>query len=1039
MQPSRPRFTGTLPVCLALVFTGTLGAQTTSDPAPKKEDEVVTLSPFEVNAADDRGYIATNTLAGGRLNTSLADTPASISVMTEEFLADIGATNVMQAIEYGLNVGNDIGGGGTAVGASTGNGLTGNEFNFQIRGYRNAAQTRDYFPTTIAADAFNIERIEVARGPNSLIFGVGGPGGIVNTAPKGAVLNRDFVDVTLRVGSWNEFRSSLDVNQSLAGGKFALRVNGLYQEKDGWKDFARDDQRRGALALAYQPITGTKLKFNAEAGSLEQNRVRPWNAVDSIARWVSQGSFYVPFGTPEQPWLAGDSRYTQQVPSAGTGLPDNGLPPNVPPGEPYERRTAHIGTPTVFLTDGPLAGKLLWIGSRNEGKRYYRTSYNDLVAGFNTSSFIEDEDLFPRSGNAAGSGAVNYNDYSVLSATLEQRIGKNLDLQFIAARSEADRRNNSPVGFNSLGYTLDVTSTLPTFTTTGAYDGTFVTNAAGANATGKGIGTLTLNQAVPNPYVGTPIVTYTPSYSLIDQLQEDARVSANYHLDLGKAGDHNVLGFVSTSRTSSENQSFQETNVSPTRRNPNLWFDAQNFGGRSTHIDYFASSLSERGVPDPFTNPLPSGHYYGENVAYGFQDGFIRNGWSAAKTTIDSYAVALQSYFFDRSLVTTIGGRRDEVSIVNRARIVDSRGEATGLADPSAAQEEKGDTYSIGAVYHLPFLKGVSVFANKSTNFQPQGGAQRFEDAAVRPEMEIGALKGTGQDYGLKFNLFDGRAYATVSYYEVAQANAASGYDANFTNHIEAIWTTIRNGGPNTVVRDRDAPDGHLAGGSETRDQSSEGWEFELTANPTPNWRVTFNISKAENVVANLGNNLGAYFEKHRAEWTQAANLAYDTGLPPGFQGTDTNFTVSDLLTNLDNLLTILKAGEGVAEVNGRPLTANLFTAYDFRQGAFKGLTIGGGVNYRGDQVMGVNPVTATNPTLQVFKGGEYILGNAMIAYEFPIRKTKVQLQLNVDNVFGNDDRQVLASNYNAAVGRLETFYYYLDPRRYSLSARISF
>ena len=75
-----------------------LGAQT--GPAPvSSEDDTVTMSPFEVSSDRDTGYIATNTLAGSRLNTSLLETPASISVLTKDFLNDIGALNVSQAID----------------------------------------------------------------------------------------------------------------------------------------------------------------------------------------------------------------------------------------------------------------------------------------------------------------------------------------------------------------------------------------------------------------------------------------------------------------------------------------------------------------------------------------------------------------------------------------------------------------------------------------------------------------------------------------------------------------------------------------------------------------------------------------------------------------------------------------------------------------------------------------------------------------------------------------------------------------------------
>ncbi len=81
----------------ALFAAGSLLAQTPSPtpPAPTAAaDVVVELSPFTVNSAADKGYRAENTLAGSRLNTSLRDTPASISVFTREFLDDIGLNEI---------------------------------------------------------------------------------------------------------------------------------------------------------------------------------------------------------------------------------------------------------------------------------------------------------------------------------------------------------------------------------------------------------------------------------------------------------------------------------------------------------------------------------------------------------------------------------------------------------------------------------------------------------------------------------------------------------------------------------------------------------------------------------------------------------------------------------------------------------------------------------------------------------------------------------------------------------------------------------
>src|SRR5690606_28476771 len=75
--------------------------------APAAGDEIVALTPFEVNTSQDVGYVAQNTLAGSRLNTSLKDTAASLSVLTAEFLSDIGANSVEEAMAWTTNGGVD--------------------------------------------------------------------------------------------------------------------------------------------------------------------------------------------------------------------------------------------------------------------------------------------------------------------------------------------------------------------------------------------------------------------------------------------------------------------------------------------------------------------------------------------------------------------------------------------------------------------------------------------------------------------------------------------------------------------------------------------------------------------------------------------------------------------------------------------------------------------------------------------------------------------------------------------------------------------
>ena len=77
--------------------------------ATGRDSETVELSPFVVNTARDRGYVAENTLAGSRLNTKLRDTPGSISVFTREFLDELGINDIRQLVEYSVNSEVDVG------------------------------------------------------------------------------------------------------------------------------------------------------------------------------------------------------------------------------------------------------------------------------------------------------------------------------------------------------------------------------------------------------------------------------------------------------------------------------------------------------------------------------------------------------------------------------------------------------------------------------------------------------------------------------------------------------------------------------------------------------------------------------------------------------------------------------------------------------------------------------------------------------------------------------------------------------------------
>ncbi len=282
----------------ALAGAWPLAAQTTTTPpaapAPAEED-VLVLSPFEVNAEEDTGYIATQTLAGTRIRTDLKDVASAISVITKEFMVDIGATDNSTLLQYTTNA-EVAGTRGTYAGL--GNGTSVDETGSlrapggaqRVRGLASADNTRDFFVTDIPWDSYNVERIDIQRGPNSILFGLGSPAGIVNASLNGAGF-RNRGSVEYRIGSYGSQRASLDVNQVLIKNVLSIRFDGLFNRERYQQNPAFQNDKRifGAVRFDPQlfkdPSYHTSIKVKYENGDIQANRPRIVPPQDSLTPW----------------------------------------------------------------------------------------------------------------------------------------------------------------------------------------------------------------------------------------------------------------------------------------------------------------------------------------------------------------------------------------------------------------------------------------------------------------------------------------------------------------------------------------------------------------------------------------------------------------------------------------------------------------------------------------------------------------------------------------------------------------------------------
>ena len=321
--PTLPRKFSSLlfvPACAALALSS-LNAQPTApaaarpaakpatpvvtEPAKATEaaDSTIVLTPFTVDTSRDRGYSAENTLAGSRLSSKLEDLAASITVVTKQQLEDTGAIDINDVFKY--EAGTEGSGSYTPVitdrgtakdvigGYSLGNNgdTTTNAQANRLRGIGTPDASLNYFPTNnrIPFDSYNVQRIEISRGPNSLLFGLGSPAGIVNQTTSQAAINRNTNEVSFRFDQNASVRTSLSINRDLIHDKLAIYGAFLYDDRQFERKPSRDLYRRQYGALTYKPFKKTVIRGFAENYQNDANRPNFLTPRDFVTPWLDAG------------------------------------------------------------------------------------------------------------------------------------------------------------------------------------------------------------------------------------------------------------------------------------------------------------------------------------------------------------------------------------------------------------------------------------------------------------------------------------------------------------------------------------------------------------------------------------------------------------------------------------------------------------------------------------------------------------------------------------------------------------------------------
>jgi hypothetical protein len=938
--------------------------------AQRQADEVsqtIRLSPFEVNTDKDRGYAAGNTLSGGRVDTPIALTPGSISVMTKEFMDDFNIQNMNDALQW--TVGMESGTltpGSDPFGAST--------YGTLVRG----AVFDSNFPQRNGslyygvADSYNTERFEFNRGPDSSMFGDGGPGGRQGSGSKRGRFKGTFTTASLQGDTYGGYRATFDENYGSE--RVAVRVNLLRQDNKGFQ------KRTDAIANGITPTLTLKLgpntTFTAEyERKNERNNLWSKTLGDNAHLWDG---------------ATVNANNTAITNASGLGL-------------------SQISATTDYL---------VWNFGTNSLINYKGNQYVTRGLGLRVPwqparyfSYIPNfHPAFDKEFNLSPADAYAERDTGNFSYTLEHRVG-NLYLQLGYWRNDFDVNTTYTQTFPNQ-YQLDVNKLLP--------DGSL------------------------NPKFMKPYGEAATSNQYQQDFVREYKGLATYKFTVPKFFDYKQQ--LSTNFGWRRTRFEQRQNSWRWANNPAVP-DAQNVANQFRYRVYWDDPAAKLGPI--FTDPnkiAPAGmkFVYEEEAAAAIN---IR--------TLEYIALVSQSTFFNDKLALTGSIRRDDVHGDFLPRLGN-----TGAPDYKNIQG-----FQTAGVHllrnQIPIQKAAGVvtypFPERYRWIAPIGFvfnyASNIQQIPSTPNplydgSEVPLVSNTTRDLGVRYSMPNGVAYLTVSHYATTQLN--SNFAMGNISDIRNIWV-------NLGYTDNDHTSSSLAY-ADLRSNKLEGWEVELTANPTPNLTLQANYSHPLNYTINDSEQKKKLYADNIAEWSAGAKAAPGTVLN-GKKVIDPTVIAQSIL-NIENSLNGLT--EGTLNNGTARHRINLTGKYSFRQGALKGLAVIAGANIRTHTKIGSRDprlkfglADSVTPTLAQTKeaaydylwtGPNYSI-SAGANYTRRFRKYQTRFQLNVANLLDNQSviwngygvittNQLLNGNPRMQVKQGWTQY---DPRKITLSTTVNF
>jgi outer membrane receptor protein involved in Fe transport len=998
------------------MLTAILGLSPMGVQAQDEEEEVFELSPFSIDASDNQGYAATSTLAGTRLNTNLRDIAASISVVTKDFLEDSASTDLKELLIYtpSTEVIGPLGNLANEGGRSGENTVT-EIFDrlsptTRVRGLASATLTRNLYESSLPMDSYNVDRVTMNRGANSILFGVGSPAGIIDTTNIAPVF-RDATELTARAGSYGSYRGTFDLERVLIEDKMSVRIAGLMEDTKYQQRPAFERDKRLFATLSWRPTDTLSINVNTEQGDIDSNLPRQFPLANMVSIWFdplarpdglvqpthnalttkANGTYGRSYNGPNPAIFVPQVAWSE----SGSGSVNTSLNANGTAG------MLNLKQPFWHPAGSPNRQADWWASIRGSGRNQeiWNGGVNSEISGEFTNNQITDTSIIDfRNHLIDGDTKGESLKFDTYNASIEQLFWENN----IGIELSYDKQTNSAqnhrllAGGRSDALQIDPTEILP--------DGSV------------------------NPNLGRPSVGFNNgSWSKADNESDVFRTTAFIKLNASErtdglisklVGNHTITGLFETREASSYNRNghlykwgsdYAEfgtyTNGKYVHASLPRVGGHRNFGG----IVYLGDSLYGASTPvganlqgsiptleveDSYTitvhNPKTDAW---ENRSFSVEKN-PSTGGSKSRLERDSEALVVSSRFWDDHIVATYGWRKDSLNSFAENAPITSPGRYPILDDPdfqvldtSSGSEDSDTTFSWGVVGHAPkaWVENLPV---SSLSVRYSTAENRVASATVRHDLfgrELASPRGETEEHGISFGLFEDRVSVTATWYETVQSlrtetrlsalngllpfvlnrvgeNARAVIDENFyeqddienlanypaeSAEIIQAWD-IRDDGTGTGTLIWDRPSGLAT----TSDGVSEGFELEAVGSINSNWTISLNASKTK--VSN-SNTAPEYQEYLYGDTNRAALWGQDQfGKYPSALGN--LFTIGERIDLIYlSPFNLARQQDGAGSIDQiREWRFNMFTNYRFESDSkLKGFTVGGGARWQDEAAIG--------------------------------------------------------------------------------------